>query len=332
MTEIGYEATPPLLDPAMLAATPTASEAEQARFMRELFALLLQQARYFVANVFWFKYEDFPARGDYAGWGLVRLPITARGAYVQPPWPRKLAYSAYQSIANPGALPTAPEPPDAQPPDAGYFPQTRHGVSGAFRAYWEENGGLMRFGYPVTRVFEVGGVRMQYFERARFEWHPENPAPYKVELGLLTAYLTRGRTFPKGTPIVPTPTPSPTAPPPTRTAVVGPGTPTPTIVPSPTPSATPAVTAEPPFYFPQTGHNLGGEFLKYWRARGGLASFGYPISEELREVNQADGKAYTVQYFERARLEFHPENAGTDYVVLLGLMGNETINAGGWYR
>jgi hypothetical protein len=83
---------------------------------------------------------------------------------------------------------------------------------------------------------------------------------------------------------------------------------------------------------PQTGYYLGGEFLKYWKERGGLASYGFPISEELREVNQADGKEYTVQYFERARLEYHPENAGTQYVVLLGLMGVETINTGGWYR
>ncbi len=148
----------------------------------------------------------------------------------------------------------------------------------------------MRFGYPVTRVFEVGGRRVQYFERARFEWHPENADPYKVQLGLLTEYLTLDRTFPRGTP---------------RPGAV---------------------------YFAETGHNLGGVFLQYWRARGGLASFGYPISEELREINQADGKEYTVQYFERARFEYHPENAGTPFVVLLGLMGREVINGGGWYR
>jgi len=52
----------------------------------------------------------------------------------------------------------------------------------------------------------------------------------------------------------------------------------------------------------------------------------------LREKNQADGKEYTVQYFERARLEYHPENAGTPYVVLLGLMGTEVLNTDGWYR
>src|SRR5205823_6339111 len=116
--------------------------------------------------------------------GALRGVMVDSGDTANKIWMTEIGYEATPPLldpAMPGALPTAPEPPDAQPPDAAYFPQTRHGVSGAFRAYWEENGGLMRFGYPVTRVFEVGGVRMQYFERARFEWHPENPAPYKVE-------------------------------------------------------------------------------------------------------------------------------------------------------
>ena len=97
--------------------------------------------------------------------------------------------------------------------------------------------------------------------------------------------------------------------------------------------ARPTATPEPTqVYFRETGHYLGGEFLAYWKARGGLASYGFPISEELREVNQADGKEYAVQYFERARFEYHPENQGSEYVVLLGLMGWETINTEGWYR
>ena len=32
---------------------------------------------------------------------------------------------------------------------------------------------------------------------------------------------------------------------------------------------------------------------------------------------------YLVQWTERQRLEFHPENAGTEYEVLLGLLGRE---------
>src|SRR4029077_12244813 len=73
-------------------------------------------------------------------------------------------------------------------------------------------------------------------------------------------------------------------------------------------------------YFPNTGHTLRGSFLQYWNTHGGLAIYGYPISEEYAEVNPTDGKTYTVQYFERNRFEYHPENAGTPYEVLLGLL------------
>lgn len=69
-------------------------------------------------------------------------------------------------------------------------------------------------------------------------------------------------------------------------------------------------------YFPETGHNLNGEFRAYWEANGGLMQFGYPITEEFTE----DGR--TVQYTERQRLELHPENAPA-YRVLLGLLGTE---------
>ena len=50
--------------------------------------------------------------------------------------------------------------------------------------------------------------------------------------------------------------------------------------------------------------------------------FGYPISEEFTEVNDADGKQYTVQYFERNRFEWHPELSPPDNVQL-GLLGVE---------
>ena len=335
LTEIGLQGEPAEVRSEFLAATPSEAEEEQAQLIRDLFPLLLSEVRGFVANVFWFKYEDFPMPNGWASYGLVRLPITARGSYLQPPAPRKPAFEAFQRFANPAAIPTAPESATAQPPGAYYFPQTQHAISGAFRQYWEQQGGLDRFGYPITSVFVSGGLRVQYFERARFEYHPEEQNPeYQVQLGLLTAYLTQDRSFPKGTPITPTPSPRPAGTPPARaTPTCPPGSSCPPVTTTPTTPPTPTMTAEPTtIYFPQTGHNLGGEFYRYWKARGGLASFGYPISEELREVNQADGKTYTVQYFERARLEYHPENAGTPYVVLLGLMGRETINAGGWYR
>ena len=48
--------------------------------------------------------------------------------------------------------------------------------------------------------------------------------------------------------------------------------------------------------FAETGFCVQGRFLAYWTASGGLARNGFPLSD-------------TVQYFERVRLEYHPENA-----------------------
>jgi hypothetical protein len=73
--------------------------------------------------------------------------------------------------------------------------------------------------------------------------------------------------------------------------------------------------------FPATGYPVSDPFLSYWRANGGLAQFGYPISDLQTEVSALDSKPYTVQYFERAVFELHPENAGTPYNVLLTPLG-----------
>lgn len=72
-------------------------------------------------------------------------------------------------------------------------------------------------------------------------------------------------------------------------------------------------------YFPQTGHHLDNVtgFLDYWRAHGQVPIFGYPITEPLLENGRI------VQYFERARFEYHPELAGSGWEVQLGLLGNE---------
>ena len=72
--------------------------------------------------------------------------------------------------------------------------------------------------------------------------------------------------------------------------------------------------------FTETGKTVGGRFLEYWDTHGGLAQQGYPISEEMQEVSETDGKSYIVQYFERAVFEKHPENAPPSD-VLLSLLG-----------
>ncbi len=74
-------------------------------------------------------------------------------------------------------------------------------------------------------------------------------------------------------------------------------------------------------YFPETGHFLSGGFKTYWDTHGGLAVFGFPISEEFAERNPDTGVIYTVQYFERNRFEYHPEFSGTPFEVSLGRLG-----------
>src|SRR5215210_2978989 len=73
--------------------------------------------------------------------------------------------------------------------------------------------------------------------------------------------------------------------------------------------------------FLETGKTVQGAFLQYWLSHGGLMQRGYPISGEIQEKSDTDGKAYTVQYFERAVFEMHPENKAP-YDVLLSLLGN----------
>jgi hypothetical protein len=68
--------------------------------------------------------------------------------------------------------------------------------------------------------------------------------------------------------------------------------------------------------FPETGKTACGRFLDYWRSHGGLAQQGYPISAEFTEVSELNGQSYTVQYFERAVFEKHPENAAPNDVLL----------------
>lgn len=170
-----------------------------------------------------------------------------------------------------------------------YYTQTGHYLSGNFKTYWENNGGLDQFGYPLTEIFEEKSptdgktYQTQYFERAIFEYHPEFAGTkYQVLLRLAGNLTTQGRNF----------------------------------GPAPVDTSTPDR-----FYFKETKHTLEGNFLNYWIKWGGLPVYGFPISEPFNELNPADNQTYTVQYFERGRFEYHPEFAGTRYEVLLGLLG-----------
>ena len=79
-------------------------------------------------------------------------------------------------------------------------------------------------------------------------------------------------------------------------------------------------------FFPETGKTVQGRFLQYWEQNGGLAQQGYPLSEEMAVRSEIDGRTYTMQYFERAVFEYHPENQWP-HDVLLSLLGSLRYNA-----
>lgn len=187
--------------------------------------------------------------------------------------------------------------PRADTTDNTFFAETGHNLSNIFKDYWQRKGGLAVYGFPISEEFLENGYTVQYFERARFEHHPENRGDSVVLLGLLGNTVTTGR---RG-------------------------------------GGEPAFQPIAPFnstagevYFKETGHSLRGGFKAFWDNNGGLAQFGFPITEEFQEVNPSDGKTYTVQYFERNRFEWHPEHAGTSAEFELGLLGQQVARAKGW--
>jgi hypothetical protein len=167
-----------------------------------------------------------------------------------------------------------------------YFSQTAHFLRGAFLTYWQTHGATPVLGLPITEPIVEDGLAVQYLERARLEYHPEIADPrgrvLLTRLGVIMSEV-RGLQF--------------------TSIPLGGDTPT-------------------SVYFPQTGHNLANAFLSYWQRNGGLAVFGYPISEEFVEISPTDGQPYTVQYFERNRFEWHPERS-PQFNVQLGLLGVE---------
>lgn len=193
------------------------------------------------------------------------------------------------------------------------FPETGQCIEGRFASYWTQNGGLAVFGFPVTAAADeanrdTGNTYLtQWFERNRFEAHPESAAPYDVQLGRLGDDRLRqlGRDWK------------------TEGREAGP--------------------QADCLWFDQTGHNVCTDFRAYWESHGlefdgqrgtsyaeSLALFGLPLTAPKRETNQS-GDTVLTQWFERARFEFHPNNPAA-FRVLLGLLGNEVRNGSGTPR
>jgi hypothetical protein len=80
-------------------------------------------------------------------------------------------------------LMTVGKPVFAQSSGGEYFKETGHYVSGEFLAYYRSvPNATALFGYPITEAFLKNGQTIQYFQRARFELHPELPAGQHVKL------------------------------------------------------------------------------------------------------------------------------------------------------
>jgi hypothetical protein len=208
-----------------------------------------------------------------------------------------------------GGLPAA-RPARAQDRDC--FPETGQCVEGRFLRFWRESGGLREMGFPITpardeRNPDTGQTYLtQWFERNRFELHPENAAPYDVLLGRLGAdrLAALGRNWQA------------------EGRESGP--------------------KDGCLWFAQTGHNVCDQqpgvdtaqagFMSYWRYTQlgdlrldpygrSLALHGLPLTEARMETN-ASGDRVLTQWFERTRMEWHPNNP-PGFRVLLGLLGSE---------
>jgi hypothetical protein len=187
------------------------------------------------------------------------------------------------------------------------FNETGFCITGRFLSYWEQNGGLPVFGYPISDAVFVennGASQLhQWFERNVFELHPENAAPYDVLLGrlgdetlLLVDYDWQAQP---------------------RDAGPQPGC----------------------LWFKETQFNVCNQagaigFRAYWESHGlefdgragksygeSLALFGLPLTVPFVAENPS-GDTVLMQWFERARFEWHPNNP-TSSQVLLGLLGTD---------
>ena len=167
-------------------------------------------------------------------------------------------------------------PANAQQQTSREFPETGMVVEGEFLAYYfSVPDPLLVFGLPITDEFvdPTANRKMQYFQKARFELNEDAPAGQRVVLSPVGSLVF-------------------------QQAQVHP-----VDMATNTPACRAFTSAAGRFY-------VCYAFLAFFDANGGLAQFGYPISDYSKE-----GDLY-VQYFERARFEWHPEMAPDQWVRL----------------
>lgn len=178
-----------------------------------------------------------------------------------------------------------------------YVAETGQYLHGTFRLFYERNGGYAIFGNPLTPMISESGLRVQYFERARFEVPIGHDEQERVTLGRLGAHAIEQLSADEqaATPFIPTQSRSDGQ------------------------------------YFNVTQHTVSGRFLQFWQENGGLPIFGYPLSEEFYQF--INNEFVLVQYFERVRLEarlvdgnmrIDIANLGSDMVAASAFLRTQT--------
>jgi hypothetical protein len=137
---------------------------------------------------------------------------------------------------------------------------TKQSIETEFLAYFNTIGGVGSLGYPLTEAIVVDGWSVQYFEYGRLEYHPENEPAYRITVGWLGDLLNRRR-------------------------------------PPISPATIPRADTKNSRYYPQTGHTVSGDFLRYFDAHGGSVRFGLPISEPFLWKGQLSQDFQSARFF-----------------------------------
>lgn len=177
---------------------------------------------------------------------------------------------------------------------------TLHSVAAPFVATYRRLG-LRATGYPITEAYREGGVLTQTFEHLQLE--ARGTAVTVANLGdeVLSMRLMQGQDQALSG------------------YLYGAG------------SVKPAPSSASVYYFPRTHHTLRGDLLRYWQQHGGMATLGAPLTEVLADTNgDGSGRTYQLQWFQKGRLERHPELRDPHYAILLGLVGREALGYRGW--
>jgi GH35 family endo-1,4-beta-xylanase len=188
--------------------------------------------------------------------------------------------------------------PSQAAPLTRFFPETGQAISSEIFQFWNATpNALQVLGYPISAPFIQESstdpgvfLRVQYFERAVLEEH----------LGRQHHILVLGRLL--GNELIVNRRHEPPFQPSNR--------------PSGTSSLWDDVTRH-------TIANAPAPFREFYENYGGLRVFGRPTSEQFREYNRDTGAVHWVQYFERQRMEWHPEITDPSFQVMLGRLGDE---------